>query len=379
MIDYEALRFIWWILLGVLFVGFAITDGFDMGVGALLPFFGKNDTERRVMINTIAPHWDGNQVWLITAGGALFAAWPTVFGVSFSGFYLAMIIVLLSLYLRPVGFDYRSKLDNTRWRKSWDWALCVGGFVPPLIIGVAFGNLLQGVPFKFDDIMRATYEGNLLGLLNPFGILSGLMCVAMFLMQGSVWLQMKTTAEMRQRASKYSLVFALLVLVLFVIAGAWLYMGIDGYALASVIDHNAPSNPMVKKVVVEAGAWMVNFDKYPVTQIFPLLALAGPVLVMLMSKFNRSGFAFLFSSLTVLGVIVTCGVMMFPFVMPSSIDPNVSLTMWDATASKFTLEVMTVAAAIFVPIVLAYTLWGYYKMFGRIDSKFVESNTTSLY
>lgn len=156
MFDYEILRVIWWALIGVLFIGFAVTDGFDMGVGALLPIIGKDDTERRIMVNTIAPHWDGNQVWLITAGGALFAAWPMVYAVSFSGFYVAMMLVLFALYTRPVGFDYRSKIENPKWRKSWDWALFCGGFIPPLIIGVAFGNLLQGVPFNFDEFLRAT-------------------------------------------------------------------------------------------------------------------------------------------------------------------------------------------------------------------------------
>ena len=161
MFDYEMLRLIWWVLIGVLFIGFAVTDGFDMGVGALLPIIGKDDTERRIMINSIAPHWDGNQVWLITAGGALFAAWPMVYAVSFSGFYVAMMLVLFALYLRPVGFDYRSKIEDPRWRRSWDWALFIGGFVPPLIIGVAFGNLLQGVPFNFDEYFTWSWLRNI--------------------------------------------------------------------------------------------------------------------------------------------------------------------------------------------------------------------------
>ena len=201
MFDYEIVRFVWWLLVGVLLIGFAVTDGFDMGVGALLPILGKDDTERRIMINTVAPHWDGNQVWLITGAGALFAAWPTVYAVSFSGFYVAMILVLLALYLRPVGFDYRSKIEDPRWRKSWDWALFVAGFVPPLIIGVAFGNLLQGVPFSFDEYMRAHYDGGLRGLLNGFGLLAGLVSACMVMMQGACWLQMKTEGELRHRAA----------------------------------------------------------------------------------------------------------------------------------------------------------------------------------
>jgi cytochrome d ubiquinol oxidase subunit II len=219
MFDYEVLRLIWWVLIGVLLIGFAVTDGFDMGVGALLPILGKTDTERRVMINTIAPHWDGNQVWLITAGGALFAAWPMVYATAFSGFYIAMVLTLMALFFRPVGFDYRSKLENPRWRSSWDWCLFIGGFVPPTVIGVAFGNLLQGVPFSVDSMMRTTYEGNFFQLLNPFGLLAGLVSLFMFVTQGATWLMMKTEGALQDRARKTAMLTALLVFVLFAVAG----------------------------------------------------------------------------------------------------------------------------------------------------------------
>lgn len=386
MFDYEILRFIWWALVGVLLIGFAVTDGFDMGVGALLPFVGKDDTERRVMINSVAPHWDGNQVWLITAGGALFASWPTVYAVSFSGFYVAMILVLAALWLRPVGFDYRSKIENPKWRKTWDWCLFVGGFVPPLVIGVAFGNLLQGVPFHFDEYLRAYYGTsdsnwilNLLYLLNPYGLLAGLISAAMFMNQGACWLQMKTEGELRNRVAGAAQILSLAVVVLFAVAGVWLAYGIDGYVIKSALDAHAASDPTNKQVAVEAGAWLVNYSKYPLTVIFPVLGLVSPLLVIVTSRMGRSGFAFLFSSLTIAGVIMTCGVSMFPFVMPSSLDPNVSLTMWDATASHLTLTVMTWVAIIFVPTVLAYTLYTYYKMYGRIGRQHIESNSTSLY
>ncbi|UCX05382.1 cytochrome d ubiquinol oxidase subunit II [Shewanella glacialimarina] len=379
MFEYEVLRFIWWALIGVLFIGFAVTDGFDMGVGALLPIIGKDDTERRIMINTIAPHWDGNQVWLITAGGALFAAWPMVYAVSFSGFYVAMMLVLFALFLRPVGFDYRSKIEDPKWRKSWDWALFIGGFVPPLIIGVAFGNLLQGVPFNFDEFLRAKYHGGFFGLLNPFGLLTGLVCVSMIMMQGAAWLQMKTEGELRVRAANMTQICGGLLVVLFATAGVWLANGIDGYVITSTLDLAGPSNPTNKTVAIEAGAWLVNYDKYPVTMLFPALGLLMPVLAIFASRFNRSGFAFFFSSLAIAGVILTCGAAMFPFVMPSSLEPNVSLTMWDATASQMTLKVMTFAAIIFVPTVLSYTIWTYYKMYGRLSRNFIEDNKSSLY
>ncbi|MEQ5128399.1 cytochrome d ubiquinol oxidase subunit II [Providencia alcalifaciens] len=379
MFDYEVLRFVWWILIGVLLIGFAVTDGFDMGVGFLLPILGKTDTERRVMINAVAPHWDGNQVWLITAGGAMFAAWPQVYAASFSGFYVAMILVLAALFFRPVGFDYRSKLENPKWRSMWDWGLFIGGFVPPLVIGVAFGNLLLGVPMQIDNQQYITYTGNLFGLLNPYGLLAGVVGLMMIVTQGATYLQMRTTGELHLRTRKATYICAFITLAAFAGAGVWLVMGIDGYVVTSTIDTLSPSNPLNKTVEVVSGAWLTNFNTYPILWALPGLGLALPLLTMIATKADKNGWAFLFSSLTIACIILTCGVAMFPFIMPSSIMPNASLTMWDATSSLFTLQVMTVVAAIFVPIVLAYTIWCYYKMFGRLDKNFIESNKHSLY
>ena len=379
MFDYEQLRIIWWMLIGVLFIGFAVTDGFDMGVGALLPILGKDDVERRVMINTVAPHWDGNQVWLITAAGALFAAWPMVYAVAFSGFYIAMMLVLFALYLRPVGFDYRSKIENPKWRSVWDWALFVGGFVPPFIIGVAFGNLLQGVPFTLDEFLRASYHGSFWQLLNPFGLLAGVVCVSMFIMQGASWLQMKTDGMLRSKAVTASQISAIVLIVCFASAGFLVINGIDGYVLTSDLSTTAVSDPRLKQVALQAGAWANNYERYPFTQILPILGLIFPLLVAVVSRFHRSGWAFLFSSLSIAMVILTCGSAMFPFVMPSSLQPNYSLTMWDATASEVSLGVMTFAAAVLIPTVLSYTIWTYSKMFGRITRKHIEEKSTSLY
>ncbi|RYV03292.1 cytochrome d ubiquinol oxidase subunit II [Shewanella sp. OPT22] len=379
MFDYEMLRLIWWVLIGVLFIGFAITDGFDMGVGALLPIIGRDDVERRVMINTVAPHWDGNQVWLITGAGALFAAWPMVYAVAFSGFYIAMMLVLFALYLRPVGFDYRSKIEDPKWRSAWDWALFVGGFVPPLIIGVAFGNLLQGVPFTFDEFLRATYHGSFWQLLNPFGLLAGIVCVSMFMMQGASWLQMKTEGMLRSKAVTASQVSAIVLILCFAIAGYWVINGLDGYVITSNLSTDGVSDPRVKQVAIQAGAWLHNYELYPFTKLFPILGLIMPILVIFVSRMNRSGWAFLFSSLAIAMVILTCGSAMFPFVMPSSLQPNYSLTIWDATASKMTLGIMTFAASVLVPIVVCYTIWTYIKMFGRIGRKDIEEKSTSLY
>src|SRR5690606_25882321 len=248
MIDYEVLRFIWWLLIGVLLIGFAVTDGFDMGVGMLTRFLGRNDTERRIMINSIAPHWDGNQVWLITAGGALFAAWPMVYAAAFSGFYVAMILVLASLFFRPVGFDYRSKIEDTRWRNMWDWGIFIGSFVPPLVTGVAFGNLLQGVPFHVDEYLRLSYTGDFFQLLNPFGLLAGVLSVSMIIAQGATYLQMRTVGEIHLRSRVTAQVAALVMMVCFVLAGVWVMFGIDGYVVTSTMDHHALSNPLTKEV-----------------------------------------------------------------------------------------------------------------------------------
>ncbi|MFC0229522.1 cytochrome d ubiquinol oxidase subunit II [Serratia aquatilis] len=379
MFEYEVLRFIWWVLVGVLLIGFAVTDGFDMGVGILVRIIGKTDTERRIMINSIAPHWDGNQVWLITAGGALFAAWPMVYAAAFSGFYVAMILVLAALFFRPVGFDYRSKLENSRWRNMWDWGIFVGSFVPALVFGVAFGNLLQGVPFHIDEYLRLFYTGNFFQLLNPFALVAGIVSLTMLLAQGATYLQMRTTAEIHLRARAAAQISALVMAVCFLLAGIWLVKGIDGFVVTSVLDTAAESNPLRKEVAHQAGAWLINYNKYPILWALPALGVILPLFTILFSRLEKGALAFLTSSLTIACVILTAGVTMFPFVMPSSTVPNVSLTMWDATSSLLTLKVMTIVAIIFVPIVLAYTIWSYYKMFGRLDKNFIDKNKHSLY
>ncbi|MDF7680250.1 cytochrome d ubiquinol oxidase subunit II [Enterobacteriaceae bacterium ESL0689] len=379
MIDYEILRLIWWLLIGILLIGFAVADGFDMGVGMLTRFLGRNDTERRIMINAIAPHWDGNQVWLITAGGALFAAWPVVYAAAFSGFYVAMILVLASLFFRPVGFDYRSKIENTRWRNMWDWAIFIGSFVPPLVIGVAFGNLLQGVPFHIDNYMRIYYTGNFFQLLNPFALLAGIVSIAMIVTQGATYLQMRTAGELYLRTRMTSQIAAFATLICFLLAGIWVVYGIEGYTVISAIDPVAPSNPLTKEVVRQAGAWLVNFNHMPLLWLIPALGALLPWLTILASWRNKGALAFVFSSLTLACIILTAGIAMFPFVMPSSTMLNAGLTMWDATSSQRTLTVMTFVAAVFVPIILCYTAWCYWKMFGRITREDIEKNTHSLY
>nr|WP_223288123.1 cytochrome d ubiquinol oxidase subunit II [Halomonas neptunia] len=379
MMDYETLRFVWWVLIGVLLIGFAVTDGFDMGVATLLKIVGHGDEERRVMINSMAPHWDGNQVWLVTAGGALFAAWPPVYAAAFNGFYFALMLTLFALFLRPLAFDYRSKLENSTWRSRWDWGLTIGSAVPALIFGVAFGNLLQGVPFQFDDYLRLEYQGGLLGLLNPFALLAGLLSLLMFVTHGAAWLQLKTEGELRSRSAAIGSLTALVCAALFVLGGVWLLLGIDGYQVTSVIDTQGYNDTTGKIVAVRAGGWMTNYSRFPLLWLLPVLGVLGFVLCALTMKLGRHALAFTSSAVAMAMVVVTTGVTMFPFVMPSSLNPNHSLTMWDATASELTLKIMFVVVCIFVPLILLYTAWSYWVMRGRLNEQFIRDNDKALY
>ncbi|AJQ97915.1 cytochrome d ubiquinol oxidase subunit II [Gynuella sunshinyii] len=379
MIDYEMLRIIWWVLVGVLLIGFSITDGFDLGVGALLTLVGRSDNERRVMINTIGPHWDGNQVWFITAGGAIFAAWPLIYATAFSGFYLALGLTLAALWMRPLGFDYRSKLPGRKWREFWDWALFAGGLVPALIFGVAFGNLLLGVPFSMDANLKATYSGSFFGLLRPFALVTGLVSVAMLLSHGATWLQMKTTGTLRKRAEGVAFALSLTTCMLFILAGIWVAFGVDGYTITSVVNGAAASNPLHKTVETVSGGWMHNYTLYPWMIAAPVLGVLASIVTALMSKAGKAGWAFVFSSLTIAGVILTAGFSMFPFLMPSNTMLNASLTIWDATSSHKTLDIMFWVAMIFVPIVLAYTAYCFWVMRGRLKEEHIVANSHSLY
>ncbi|SMF43780.1 cytochrome bd-I ubiquinol oxidase subunit 2 apoprotein [Tistlia consotensis] len=378
-IDYETLRLIWWLFLGVLLIGFAIMDGFDLGVGMLLPVVARSDLERRVMLNAIGPVWDGNQVWLILGGGAVFAAFPTIYATAFSGFYLAMFLTLLALILRPVGFDFRNKLQDRRWRAVWDTGLFIAGFVPALVFGVAFGNLLQGVPFSFDADLRVTYDGGLLGLLNPFGLLAGLLSVAMLAMHGAAYLVVKTEGEIQARARRALRLAAPAAIALFVVAGLWVAWGLDGYVIASAVDGAGPSNPLAKEVARVPGAWLDNYGRHPWMLAAPLLGLGGAALAWLLAAGRRELPVFLATAASVLGIVATAGVSLFPFLMPSSLEPKASLTVWDASSSQFTLFVMLIATVIFLPIVLLYTGFVFRVLRGKVTAGYVEKNSSSLY
>nr|WP_086493334.1 cytochrome d ubiquinol oxidase subunit II [Novosphingobium panipatense] len=373
--DYETMRLIWWVLMGVLLIGFALTDGFDLGSASLLPFVGRTDAERRMVINAIGPTWEGNQVWFILGGGAIFAAWPFVYAVSFSGFYIAMFLVLSAFILRPVGFKYRSKKPDPAWRARWDWALFVGGFVPALVFGVAVGNVLQGVPFRLDSDMRSFYEGTLLGLFSPFALLGGLVSVAMLVLHGAGWLTLKLEdGPVRDRAQRFGQVAALAAFVLYALGGVWLAMGDIGYRLVGTVDPLGPSNPRMAEAAHAAGAWLANYGAHPWMILAPLLGLAGPLVALLGIRGRKDVLVFAGSSMANLGIIASVGLSMFPFILPSSIDARSSLLVWNASSSHTTLFIMLLVTLIFLPIVLAYTAWAYKVMFGRITTRDVNLN-----
>ena len=374
-LDYATLRLIWWGLLGVLLIAFALTDGFDLGVGALLPFVARTDEERRMVINTVGATWEGNQVWFILGGGAIFAAWPFVYAVSFSGFYLAMFLVLSALILRPVAFKYRSKRAGKGWRMFWDWALFVGGFVPALVFGVAVGNVLLGAPFRLDSDLRSFYEGSLLGLFTPFSLICGLLSVAMLVLHGAAWLGIKAEkGPIQARARSYGTIAALLALVLFAVGGLFVAFGGLGYSIVGAVDPSGASNPLRTAVVAAPGAWLNNYSLYPWMLIAPALGFLGPVVALLGLWKRSEPLAFTGSSLSTVGIISTVGLSMFPFILPSSIDPSSSLTVWNASSTHTTLFIMLGVTIVFLPLILIYTAWVYRVLWGRTSTAALKTN-----
>lgn len=381
-LSFELLRVIWWLLLGVLLIGFALTDGFDMGVGALLPFVARTDTERRVVINTVGPVWEGNQVWFILGGGAIFAAWPPLYAVSFSGFYLAMFVILAALILRPVGFKYRSKRESARWRNSWDWALFVGGAVPALLFGVAVGNVLLGVPFRLTPDLLSIYEGNaftkLIALLRPFALLTGLVSLAMMIMHGAAWLVLKTEGVIQARARVYGIWAGIVALLGYALGGLWLAMGIKSYRFVTPPAVDGPSNPLLTEVVRD-GSWLTAYVDRPWIAVAPALGFIGMLMVLRALRGSGDLAALLWSKLAIFGMIASVGLVMFPFILPSNIDPRSSLTVWDSSSSHLTLFVMLVVTAIFMPLILAYTAWVYKVLWGKVTADDVTDPDTHAY
>jgi cytochrome bd ubiquinol oxidase subunit II len=375
MLDYATLRVIWWLILGILLIGFAVMDGFDLGVGATFRFVGRTDEERRALLESIEPVWDGNQVWFILAGGAVFAAWPLLYAASFSGLYLAMFLLLVAFILRPVGFTFRNKLADPSWRNVWDWALLVGGAVPALLFGVAFGNLFLGLPFHFDELQRPVFTGGFFGLLHPYALLVGVVSLAMLVMHGSTYAALKVGEPMSARAAAVGRFAAVLFVISFVAAGAWVAAGLDGQRIVSGANALAPASPLMKSVATARGAWLENYRAHGVLWLVPSIALLAAGTTWVLLGIRRAGAAFVSSALTLAGTILTAGIALFPFLMPSSTHPDQGLTVWDASSSARTLFIMLVAVIVLLPIVLAYTVWVFRVLKGRITLEEIRRHT----
>jgi cytochrome d ubiquinol oxidase subunit II len=327
------LNTVWFVLVSVLFVGFFILEGFDYGVGILLPFLGKDDTDRRVIINTIGPFWDGNEVWLITAGGAMFAAFPNWYATMFSGFYLALLLMLLALIVRAVAFEFRSKDRHPTWRRAWDWIIFFGSFVPALLWGVAFGNLIRGVPINAD----MQYVGGFWNLLNPYALSGGLATLSAFTLHGAVFLSLKTKGKIRERAHTAAMRLWVPAVVLVLAYGIAGYFATDMFARLGI---NPGPVPLGTAVALLVAGWLIRQQSH--------------------------GWAFVLTGLTIALSTVTIAMGLYPRVMVSSLNPDWSLTIYNASSSPYTLRVMTIVAIVFVPIVLLYQGWSYWVFRQRI-------------
>lgn len=362
---YAVLQMTWWLLLGVLLSGLAVMVGMDMGVGTILRYVGRTDLERRVALNIIGPHWEGNQVWFVLGGGAVFAAFPLIYATAFSGFYVVMLLLLWSMILRPLGFEYRSKLASPAWRNLWDWALFVSGLVPMVIFGAAFGNLFEGVPFHFSWNLTSTYTGSFLGLLNPFAILCGLLSASLAVFMGSVTVMNGAEGVVYDRARTSARWSSVLAIVLFALGGVWAH-AMQGYVLTSGPGAGVAQTPLQQTVSLTAGAWLANFHTHAHLWLLPALGFAGMLLGWLAARARRSHLAWWFGALAWVGVIGTAGAALFPFLLPSSSVPAQSLTVWNSSSSQLTLMWMLGFAAVFVPLVVWYTSWAFYVMRGKV-------------
>ena len=376
-LDFSVLRLCWWLLIGVLWTGFAIMDGHDLGVGALLLIVARKDEERRVLINSIAPHWDGNQVWLITAAGAMFAVWPIVYATIFSGLYIALLAMLWTIFLRAPAFDYRSKIEKPQWRYGWDKIIFLASVSTPIILGVAAGNLFLGLPFNIDQNISVYYQGNILQLFTPYPLLAGLLGLFMILAQGASYIMVRSEKMIYSRAKKSLLICAFFTIICFIAVMLWT-MQLPGFVINN-IDINGASNPFAKTVVIQAHGWAKNYINYPIIMIAPIMVVLSFLSAIISSKFNRSLLAFISTSVGIAFIIISFGCLLFPFLVPSSVNPNLSLTVWDSTSSYHTLLLSLISAAIFVPIIFIYTSWVFRIMRGKLTEQKIKDNSKTYY
>ena len=379
MFDYETIRLIWWVFIGVVAIAFTLTEGFDFGVSTLLPFIGKTDVERRVIINTVGATWEGNQVWLILLGGAIFAIWPAVYATLFSGLYVAMLLVLFSLFFRPAGFDYRSKLDNPTWRNAWDWCLFLGGSLPPVLFGVLVGNLILGLPFHLDQDLRSFYTGSFWGLLSPFALLCGVVSLLGTSFHGALFLKWRTEGIIHQRSITAIAYLGPLLIAGLLIVTLWVFLGLERPEITQMAAKDAPSNPLHKTVIAAGMGWLQHFTSHAWMLLAPVIGFAGITMAWLTGKGKSSVAAFAYSSLGIAGLLLTLGFGLFPFLLISSTDPSSSLTLWDASSSYSTLLLAFWITLVFLPIVLLYTRWVYKIIWGSITEASILKDTHTLY
>ncbi len=370
---YLILKVLWWLLLGVLLLGLAVMVGMDMGVGALLRVIGKTDLERRTMLNAIGPHWDGNQVWFILGGGAIFAAFPLIYATAFSGLYVVMLLLLWSMIMRPLAFEYRSKISSPAWRGTADWVFLLAGALPMIIYGAAMGNMLQGVPFHFDWDLRSYYTGSFLALFNPFAILAGVLSLMLAAFMGAAMTAIKTEGVLHDRAKKVGFYAAMIAVVLFAAGGVWVSQ-MHGFVLAQAPDPGIAQTPMAQKVDLVPGGLLANYKALPILWLVPAVGFFGMVVGGLLLRAGRPATAWWIGVLAWVGVLGATAISLFPFLMPSSSNPDQSLTIWNSVSSEHTLMWMTGWSIVFVPLILWYTSWAFWVMRGKVDTKKIEDD-----
>ena len=360
MLEFSILKIVWWMIVGVILMVYASTAGFDLGVTLIMPFLRK-EVDRRVALNASAPTWDGNQTWIVFAGGALFVVWPLVYSTAFSGMYFAMFAIVWGFFLRPPGYDYRSKIDSALWRRFWDWGLFTSSLIPVFIFGLAFGNCFHGYPFYFDTItMRSFYVGGFGSLLNPIGIYCGIMALLMTIMHGFAYLARRTENPLRQTARVGHVISTLLTLAMFITAGFFV-AHMPGYILESspVDPRNVPFDNVVS---IKNGAWLESLNVYEWKRFAPGMMIVGALLSLWANYFRWYATCFWGSAMCVSGIIATAGATLFPFLMPSSIKPNQSITVWNGVSTQYALNTMLYVGIVILLIILAYKIFAYWSV-----------------
>lgn len=372
MFDYETLRLIAWLAIGLLIIAFIIIDSHDMGVGILLPFLGRTGNERYIIINYLASHWSGTQVLLVSAVATIFFIWPTVYAIAFPELYWVALILLVALLLRPIAFNYRTQITTSKWRKCWDWGIFFGSATPSILIGIAFGNLLLGIPFRLDDMMQATYEGNFFKLLHPFALYCGIVSLGLAILQGTSILAYKSLGQLQQNAIQTGRIVGVMMLILLSIAGFWIF-SLKGIVIDVMPGYNGIMTTLMKTAYSEQGAWLNNYRQLPILWLIPVLTYIMIILTLYLQSIKSTAWAFVASSATIATTVLTAIVILFPFVLPSSIDPAMSVTLWDGATSYYILVLILIIALIFIPSVFTYAARSY-GMYSKLNQKYTDTN-----